>query len=183
MKNASVRTIPFGDLDEQLERQEAQEQEDQIEEPNKYIFAEDVQRVAARLISDYHGHLAEAKIAYLFKTEKWESKGKTVFGKAYKAPEQWRFMSGFELLVIINQSVWSWLDEKQKEALVDHELCHFEKGIDSKGNPKWSLVNHDVEEFAIVIARHGLWSTEAQKFYEAAKERQMSIDDMGDREE
>lgn len=190
MKTGVIRTISFSDermfedLDEQLENQEEQDQlqEEQTDDDGKYIFAEEVQAVAAKLISDYHTHLAEARIAYLFRKGEWNSKGRTQFGKACKAPEQWAFMSGFELLVIINKTVWDYADEKKREAVVDHELCHIEKDIDAKGNPKWITAHHDVEEFSIVIQRHGLWSRDIRQFFAAAAEKQLSLEDMVNQE-
>lgn len=183
MKNGVVRTIPLhdeqliDDLDDQLENQEAQ-QEEQTDDDGKYIFAEEVKAVAAKLITKYHTHLAEARIAYLFRKGEWNSKGKTQFGKACKAPEQWAFMSGFELLVIINQKVWDYAEQEKREAMVDHELCHIEKDIDAKGNPKWIITTHDVEEFSTVIQRHGLWSKDIRQFFAAATEMQMSLGDV-----
>lgn len=142
---------------------------------NKYRVAEDVQKVAARLITEIHSHLAEARIAYLFRDGTWLSKGKEIFGKAYKAPEQWQLIANYELLVVINSDVWNRMTLDQRKALIDHELCHFEKDEDEQGNPKWRLVAYDVEEFACVIRRHGLWSQEVRSFFESA--RQISLFD------
>jgi len=137
---------------------------------SKYRVAEEVYEVAAKLITNVHDHLAEAKIVYLFRDDEWKSKGKIVLGKAYKVPEQWSYLSGYDLLVVINERAWSVLSDRQKTALIDHELCHFEKDIDESGNPKWRMVNHDVEEFTGVVRRHGLWSPDVENFFSEAQQ-------------
>ena len=150
---------------------------EELEKEDKFSFAEDVHDVAARVIDKWHSDLAEAKIVYLFKdVDTWNSKGKTVFARTCKAPEQWQFLAGCDLLVIVNKKVWERLDYKQRDALIDHELCHVLKDIDEKGNPKWSMVTHDVEEFAAVIQRHGMWMDELKKFMRVAQ--QMTIEEL-----
>ena len=166
MKNQGVARINF-----HVKRQEPKE--------DKFTYAEEVHELAARVIDKWHSGLAEARIVYLFKdVDDWNSKGKTVLARTCKAPEQWQFLAACDVVVLVNKKVWDRLDDKQREALVDHELCHVFKDIDSKGNPKWTMVTHDVEEFSAVIQRHGLWSRDVRRFFEAAKERQMSIEDI-----
>lgn len=120
--------------------------------------APEVERVAIELMPEYHDHLVEAKIAYLFRSGTWTSKGQAVGGKAYKASERDRVLHGCDLLVVINSEVWNALDPDRRRALVDHELSHFLRDEDEQGNPIWQVVGHDVEDFAAVIKRHGLWN-------------------------
>lgn len=146
------------------------------QDKRKFSYADEVHEIAARVIDKWHQGLAEAKIVYLFKdVETWNSKGKVVFARVNKAPEQWQFLAGYDFLLIVNKKVWIRLNQKQREALIDHELCHVLKDYDSKGNPKWTLVNHDVEEFAAVIQRHGLWSQEVRQFFTIAQETQITL--------
>lgn len=134
----------------------------------KYQLAEEVREVAAKLISEVHSHLAEARICYLFRTDEWIRKERQIYGKAYKVPEQWMFLSGYDLLVVINRDAWGYLSPEKRMALVDHELSHFERIDDSAGNVKsWGLLDHDVEEFVGVVRRHGLWSEGIQDLFKA----------------
>jgi len=153
-----------------------------LEEPekeSKYGYAEEAHEIAARVIDKWHSNLAECKIVYLFKdVRSWESKGKTVFAKTYKAPEQWQYLSGYDIVVIVNLKAWGPMNIKQKEALIDHELCHVDKEIGKNGEPKYSLVTHDVEEFAAVIRRHGLWTKDAQTFFTAAQQMTIKIKEL-----
>lgn len=44
------------------------------------------------------------------------------------------------------------MDKRQRRALVDHELCHCRlEGDDPE------IVPHDIEEFNVIIQRHGVW--------------------------
>ena len=85
-------------------------------------------------------------------------------------PEQWQYLTGLDLVVTINKVAWPALSARQRVALVDHELCHFEKDVDDGGDPKWLLVGHDVEEFTGVIQRHGLWSRDVENFVSEARQ-------------
>src|SRR5690625_1726668 len=93
----------------------------------KYVPAPEVQEVAARLISHEVGfsHLAEARIAYLFRTNEWESKGFTVMGRAYVNDDRKKVQTEKDLEVVVNRFVWEHATSHQREALVAHELCHF----------------------------------------------------------
>jgi len=142
----------------------------------KYSEAQEVEEIANQLISEVaiHEQLAEARILYFFRTGTWNSKGKRVWGMANKIPEQWQYVTGYDLVVTINKDVWYALDENQKKALVDHELCHFCREENDEGETKWLIVGHDVEEFSGVIRRHGLWKEDVKAFAKETQ-RQMSI--------
>jgi len=135
----------------------------------KYSDAPEVQEVAAKLISNeaHFSHLAEARISYLFRQEPWTSKGCIVMGKAYAMDERARHNTDLDLQIVINQQVWECADETQREALVAHELCHFEKDIDNQGRPRYALVNHDLEEFRYMVKCYGAWDDSLRKFLDA----------------
>jgi len=74
-------------------------------------------------------------------------------GKVLKASPVLKFMTGYDLIVLINKDVWEKLPRNYREALVFHELYH----IQVKGD-KISLRKHDVEEFIRVVERYGPWT-------------------------
>ena len=149
------------------------------EKDGKYKKADEVHKVAAKVIDKWHSELAEAKIVYLFKDVKeWESKGKVVLAKTSKAPEQWQYLTDFDFVIVVNKKYWDVAPDEFREALIDHELCHIVKEEDVKGNPKWNVANHDVEEFSGVVLRHGLWKSDLERFMSAANKQQMTLDDM-----
>jgi len=141
-------------------------------ETSKFSYADEVHEIASKVIDKWHSELAKAKIVYLFKdVETWTSNGKTVLAKTYKVPGQWHYLSGYDILVIVNRIAWLVLDPEQREALIDHELCHVLKSEDQNGNPKYSLAGHDLEEFAAVVQRHGLWMGDVAQFMAAASQQ------------
>jgi len=151
---------------------------DGFSENGKFSYAKNAHEIAARVIDKWHSGITEAKIAYLFKdVDNWTSKGKIIMARTYKVPEQWQFLSGYDVLVVINFPVWCDLNSKQREALIDHELCHVHKEKNEKtGATTWNLVDHDVEEFAVIVQRHGLWMPDLKKFMRVAQ--QMTFGDL-----
>lgn len=141
-----------------------------------YTPAPEVQRIAERLIEKHHEHLRLVRIEYIFVTELVKKGGRLIWGDARKVsglsawlatPENERSdePNPFFVLEII-LPMWNRLDEKQRLALVDHELSHF--STDDAGKPV--MVPHDLEEFTGVVQRHGLWRPEVEFFIEAGRQ-------------
>lgn len=153
-----------------------------------FTEAPEVQEIATRLISEVseHGHLAEAKIAYLFREAKtWRSKGKVTLGRAKKLAGDTRFLArDVDFTITINAEIWRDLTPAQRVALVDHELSHCGYEYDAKGRRKWTIEDHDVNEFSGVIRRHGLWMEDVKAFAKAVREvqQQLDIDDLARQE-
>jgi hypothetical protein len=55
------------------------------------------------------------------------------------------------------------LRERLREVLIDHELCHIGVELDEQGNPELTdqgrpkvfIKPHDIEDFQVIIDRHG----------------------------
>lgn len=149
-------------------------------EDEKYSLAPEVEAVANRLISSVaqFEHLADARIAYLFRNTKlaadWMNKGKVVMGRAYVHNERQKLLTDYDLQIVVNKRVWELANATQREALVAHELCHFEpKEPDKFGNPRWGLANHDLEEFSFVVRKYGIWDESLRRFMAAYEEGQI----------
>lgn len=138
------------------------------EDSTTFVEAPDVEEIADRIIPEWHPHLEEAVITYLFRVSKssWASQGRTKLGAAKKLSTEARHLSGdFDAEVVVDSFHWNLLDENQREALVDHELCHLVVATDADGQelcrpdgrPRLTIRGHDVEAFADEIRRHGLW--------------------------
>ncbi len=131
-----------------------------------YLFAPvELFVLAEKIIAEHHSYLEDARIAFLFRSGKWRNKGKVVTGRALVAPPLWRCTSGFELVLIINEILYQSLDEKGREALLDHELSRFElqnSGSLVFGEKTWTIREHDVQEFSDVVKRHGICFTNLQ---------------------
>lgn len=148
---------------------------------SKYVYAEapDVKDVARRLIPLYHPHLNDpevpVRIEYLFVDPPPESKGKVVLGKCSKITGKHAFLAGQDngeqspfFVIEISEKAWHLIDDAAKEALVDHELCHAGASLGKHGETKLSIIPHDVEEFACIVERHGLWEQGLADFIKAA---------------
>lgn len=139
-----------------------------------YSEAPEVADVAQPLIDTIHTHLTDVPIRYVFRSEAAVSKGHQVWGKArivtgLNAHLAGPIIAGGEtwdrLFVIeIAHDVWEVLDDRKRSALVDHELSHCWADDD-----KLTLLGHDVEEFAGVVRRWGLWRESLKGVAEALK--------------
>ncbi len=134
-----------------------------------YCPASEVEAMAKELIREYHPHLQEASIAYLFRTGSWKNRGQVVTGKALAAPQMWRHISSYDLVLIVNQTIWANLERKGQRALLDHELSRFTAPKkDRAGNLRWELQEQDLKEFSQVIKRHGICIGNPQTLMELA---------------
>ncbi len=153
----------------------------------EYMVSDEVKKVADGVIKNYHPHLNGVDIVYLFQNKRDratgaavipKSKGKPVLGVAKLVTGLNAFLvsgatrtDGDEIdpffVLLITKPAWDRMKAKQREALVDHELCHM--GIDDEtGKP--TLLPHDLEEFNAIVRRHGLWEEGVEAFFKAAKQ-------------
>jgi len=87
-------------------------------------------------------------------------------GRASKASPLLKFLTGHDLIVLINKDVWDSLSQNGKEALVFHELYHIQVS-----DGKVSLKKHDIEEFVKVIERYGPWTDTLKTIEEILKRK------------
>lgn len=142
-----------------------------------YTNAEEVREIATKYINEYHSHLANAPIEYLFNAKTVLKKGKEVLGEIklvtglnaflitrdYAEPQEQIFV------MIISKSAWDLLADKPqyREAIVDHELQHANRDLDTGA---LSLLPHDIEEFNDIVRRHGAWKQDIANFLKASGE-------------
>ncbi len=125
-------------------------------EGEKRIHAYQVEGIANVLIPILHKELHLARIAYLFR-EKSNTRGETVLGKAKLAGPDLRYLGEVDYVIEINFEAWLVLVPQARLALVDHELAHCAKHENADGETSWIILPHDVEEFASIVKRWGLW--------------------------
>ena len=143
--------------------------EGHIEQNSRYRPAPEVKAAIDSIISRYHPHLQEASVACLLRRGTWKNKGQVITGKATIAPEQWRLLSGCDLLIIINEAIWNVLGSKGRKVLLDHELSHFTPpATDKWGNLRWAMREHDLQEFSEVVKRHGVCTGDHRRLVEVA---------------
>lgn len=98
-------------------------------------------------------------IIYLESDYAKTSKGKLVFGQCEKIQDKykWRIPADFTITVF-EPNVEKFTDD-QIRILLHHELLHV--GIDKKadGSESYSIVDHDIEDFKLILDKYGTdWS-------------------------
>lgn len=148
------------------------------EEKGEWRQFPEAERYIQRAVEQWHPHLAGAAILAVSRPEAPLSGDKREWGKLKLASPMERALYGdlIDYVMILPMDVWNGLTDKGRMALVDHELCHA-AGLDVD-TEKWTLKKHDLEEFAAVITRHGIWRADAAYFIEQTKGAQVTIDEM-----
>lgn len=114
--------------------------------------------IAEQLIDQYHPWLRDARIGFVFRDKAQPSAGRLILAQAQKVTAKLQVYLEFDFLIWISKEDWEGkLTDTQREALIDHELCHCVKRLD---NDTWAIRPHDVQEFWQIIERHGLWSSD-----------------------
>lgn len=116
---------------------------------------EEMVSVCREMLEAYHPHLDGVRLAIVKKDKASKHRGKVVGACVGKPSKKMKPLleAEYHFVMVVAEDVWEELDGKQKRALMDHELCHC--GFDSDGEAE--LRPHDLEEFAVVLARHGCW--------------------------
>ena len=154
----------------------------------QYKSAPDADRIAASLLCTVHSDIAEFPVRCIFQDENDLKGNHIVLANVRKVSGLQAFLSGtcpveglqevLELdmniefvepndliLIVIGYPSWVGLDDKQREALIDHELCHVRTSFNERtGKATAKIIGHDVEEFYGVIQRHGDWKGEIKGF-------------------
>jgi hypothetical protein len=137
--------------------------------PRDYEESDLLKLMGAELVKAEQPHLKRAKIAYVMKKCGEEEELPRVragkhpkFAKAKKVPPLYGALTGYDFVIEVEEIWWNTLAPEQQTALLDHELTHLAE--DEKG---WYLRDHDCEEFASVISRHGTWNLGIERVAEA----------------
>lgn len=131
------------------------------------------------LIKAHHEELATARIALAFCTS-WRADpdGRHTIGRCKRASDLDRELAAFDFVILLQQEFWTSpnVTNAQRDALLDHELCHAtvkrdpvtgDPLEDERGRIVYRLRKHDLEEFAEIAARHGTWKRDLEIFAQA----------------
>lgn len=120
-----------------------------------YKMAHELNEPVRQVIDKYHPHLKDAKIACLFRKGGWRVKDRVQLGRAVVAPPVWESLTGYELLVIVNEGVYLGLSDKDKMAQLDHILSFIKEPVYNKnGTLSYTLRDYDIQEHSGVVNRH-----------------------------
>ena len=123
---------------------------------------EEVLSLAAELIEAYHEKLEGGAIGFIFREDIQMKNGKRVLGSAAKVPAKLRPFVDLDFIITLDAMFYASASPLQRRALIDHELCHLDYSEEGDADvPK--LVGHDVEEFAVILVRYGLWSPDLEE--------------------
>lgn len=154
------------------------------EKVDDWVDAPAVERVAAQLIPGKFEHLQQTGVylRYVFTNKKILMRGRVKAAQAIKmtglgARMYFREFFGRDndlpgvlFVVKVNKQQWEWCGDREKEALVFHELCHFaaEQKTDNRGNEvlRLFLYDHDIEAFGREVDEYGLWTRNLAAFGE-----------------
>lgn len=128
------------------------------------------------LLETVHGELQDAKFAIAWRLG-WraDANGLLRLGQCRKRSDLDRELDAFDFVILLNKEAWPTLNDKQKLALIDHEMCHAQIVMDTDGEAKYDDRNrlvcrirkHDVEEFQQIVDRHGCYTQELSKIAQA----------------
>lgn len=146
-------------------------------------------RMLRELVGTYHGELEEnkARIALAWALS-WKPDGddRTVIGKCKLVGALERELMPYDFVIVLNESFWhdEAVTDKQRLALLDHELSHAAVKLDAAGDPVedergrvvFRIRKHDIEEFSAVVGRHGLYKSDLVAFFDEVREKQGNLD-------
>ena len=138
------------------EQQVAEKKKTRNDRAPQYFDADAVKEIAKDLIPKHHLHLDRIPIMYLFNGGKMRE-----WAKISSRSAKERVISAYYFVMEVNHAQWLLLTDEQRLALVDHELCHTAMDTET-GEP--SVIDHDIEEFGIIVERHGLWRDSVKHF-------------------
>jgi hypothetical protein len=140
--------------------------------------APEVEEMAGPIIAHHHPEIAGYPIRFVFRSPARKRHNRTVLGTAeiVRGRFAWFVMTDDEsrkdgqeqgpamFWVEIASDEWETLNERQRRALVDHELCHCTEEENEDGEMVMAMRAHDVEEFNAIVKRYGLWKEDLWEF-------------------
>lgn len=148
------------------------------------LAREDHEDLYARLdwlVTEYHEELRDARIALAWCTS-WrpDVDGNVTLGRCKRATALDRELHAWDFVILLREQWWtaSTTTALQRDALLDHELCHAtvkldpitgDPALDARGRVVYRIRRHDLEEFACIAERWGLWKRDLQLWFKAAK--------------
>jgi len=132
-----------------------------------------------KLVEAHHDELRDARIALAWCTS-WRADpdGRQTLGRCKKATALDRELMAWDFVILLQQEFWQseFVTDDQRDALLDHELCHAtvkedpfsgDPLRDDRGRIVYRLRKHDLEEFAAIASRYGTWKRDLELFAQA----------------
>jgi putative metallopeptidase len=128
----------------------------------EYVSAtKEVRSIVKAMRARHYEKFKKAKIVILLRLGKWNKWG--TLARVGKKQRQAGIDGDY--ILTFNGDAWPKLSEKQKKALVDHELYHMSRKK-TKNGVQFKLRDHDVEEFVEIVKRYGDWTPNLKALHE-----------------
>lgn len=114
-----------------------------------------VYNIMVNLINEYHSDLRNCKIKLLFYDKAKKRAGKLILATAEVVNSKYKYLTNIDFIISIYDKVWEQTADIEKKAILDHELTHCFVGEDKHGNPVYTIIPHDVEDFKVILDRYG----------------------------
>lgn len=125
--------------------------------------------IAEELIRKYHPWLQMAKIVFVMRSEAQKTAGRYVISNTARIPAKMQPLLDGDYLIWLSRQDYDQMSSAQREAAIDHELCHIKPGGDGL-----TLRRPDIVEFSEIVERHGLWSRDLRRLDEAKEKYQQA---------
>jgi hypothetical protein len=143
--------------------------------PRESVIGQTMYRLLDQLVAEHHDEVSTARIALAWCTSwKPDVDGRVVLGKCKKASDLDRELAAYDFIILLSRAFW--LDDRiqdaQRIALLDHELCHAAVKLDDNGHPMedekgrtvYRMRKHSIEEFTEIVQRHGCYKGDLEGF-------------------
>ena len=146
---------------------------------DKWKAGPEIQEQINNLIGAAHPHLADISedIVVIFKEKCSRKGGIPILGKTSKAPAILSVLGEHQYAFVIELGAdcWNNLNNEQRLALLDHQLCFIGGEEDEKtAEMKYFLSTPDVYYFSEEVERNGSWRSEIKPDGESEEKEEIS---------
>jgi len=119
---------------------------------------EEIVELANKLLAAHNSDAVEASVCYMFRSKHTKRGGMVQGGTCSKVSDKDKVLHGYDYIVTLAADIWQELADREREALLLHELLHIGAEEDEQdGSMHYGINSHDTEEFRKVIEVCGLW--------------------------
>lgn len=95
------------------------------------------------------------RIAFLRSSKLKKSKGRLVCGECILVKENYKWCCPYDFMIVLYGPNTAGMTGEQLKILLWHELLHVGMSMNIDGEPVYRIVSHDVEDFRVILNKHG----------------------------
>lgn len=122
-----------------------------------YEVSTELRELGEAVIEKYNPNAIKdtpTKIEYLLV---YPNINKKTVGRCIKSRPEYKFLSGFHFVIEMSGDIWDKLNDDTKEIVMYHELLHANASMNDKtGDWRYSIKDHDVKDFYVLIKKWGV---------------------------